>query len=164
MFNNTFTKHDDYMTKKETWEKINHLIPDGIIWESFYGDGKSGQYLRELGHEVIHEDKDFFNWTPDNYDLIVSNPPFSIKKEVFTRLKELDKPFIMICPVSMMCYRYFANLFANDKDLKIVIPKSRINFIKIENGEYKNNNNRTSFDCFYYFYKIDLPLQINYLI
>jgi len=46
----TFTKHDDYMTPKYAWENINEYIPkDKVIWESFYGDGKSAGYLRELG-------------------------------------------------------------------------------------------------------------------
>jgi hypothetical protein len=163
MFNTKFTKHDDYMTRKETWEDIKHLIPEGVIWESFYGDGESGNHLRDiLNREVIHEEKDFFNWTPDHYDIIVSNPPFSKKKEVFTRLKELDKPFIMICPFNLVCYKYFADLFGNDSDMRVVIPKRRIYFIKLENGEYKPLK-RPSFDCVYYFYKIPLPLQINYL-
>ena len=52
----TFLKHDDYMTPKYAWDNIRHLIPvDKVIWEPFYGDGKSGEYLRELGFEVIHE-------------------------------------------------------------------------------------------------------------
>ena len=57
----TFTKHDDYMTPKKAWEDIKHLIPPNkIIWEAFYGDGSSGNYLKELGFNVIHNDIDFF--------------------------------------------------------------------------------------------------------
>ena len=57
----TFLKHDDYMTPKYAFENIAHLIPkDKIIWEAFYGDGKSGTYLTELGFNVIHEPIDFF--------------------------------------------------------------------------------------------------------
>ena len=45
----TFFKHDDYMTPKGAWENIKHLIPQNkvMIWEAFYGDGKSGDYLKE---------------------------------------------------------------------------------------------------------------------
>ena len=54
---------DNYYTKKEVWEKIQQYIPkDKVVWEPFYGDGKSGQYLRELGLNVFHEDKDFFTY------------------------------------------------------------------------------------------------------
>lgn len=45
----TFLKHDDYMTPKYAWENIKSYIPeDKVVWEPFYGDGKSGDFLREL--------------------------------------------------------------------------------------------------------------------
>ena len=50
-----------------------------VIWEAFYGDGESGAILTNLGCNVIHEEIDFF--TNNEGDVIVSNPPFSKKKE-----------------------------------------------------------------------------------
>ena len=101
----TFSKNDSYMTPKSAWEAIKHLIPkDKVIWEAFYGDGKSGSHLKELGFEVINENVDFFS---NNLgEVIVSNPPFSKSKEVMKRLKELDKPFIMILPSSKINTSY----------------------------------------------------------
>ena len=91
----SFLKHDDYMTPYSVWENIKDFIPaNKVIWESFYGDGKSGEHLRKLGFEVIHEPIDFFE--ENHGDIIVSNPPFSKKKEVFIRLKKLNKPFLYI--------------------------------------------------------------------
>jgi len=162
MYGINFTKYDDFFTPKHVWEDIQHLIPkDKVIWDAFYGDGQSGKDMRDIGYKVIHEPNDFFKWQPEHYDIIVSNPPFSKKKEVFTHLKELDKPFIMISPAPMICYKYFRELFGNEQ-LKIIIPKKRIQFIKYEDGKY-NEQGRCNFDCFYYCYKIDLPLHINYL-
>ena len=106
----TFTKHDDYMTPTYAWDNIKHLIPpDKVIWEPFYGDGTSGDYLRELGFEVIHQDIDFFE--NDLGDIIVSNPPFSQSKAVMNRLKELDKPFVVIMPSPKLCTSYFRENF-----------------------------------------------------
>ena len=108
----TFLKHDDYMTPKSAWENIQHLIPkDKVIWEPFYGDGTSGTHLRELGFEVIHEPIDFFE--NDLGDIIVSNPPFSKSKEVMSRLKKLDKPFIMILPCSKINTYYVRENYKN---------------------------------------------------
>ena len=56
----TFLKHDDYMTPKYAWENIIDYIPkDKVIWEPFFGDGQSGEDLKSLGFEVIHEPEDF---------------------------------------------------------------------------------------------------------
>ena len=157
----TFLIHDDYMTPSYAWEWIKQYIPtDAIIWDAFYGDGNSGRDLTELGFNVIHEPIDFFENVRG--DVIVSNPPFSKKKEVFTRLKELDKPFIMICPSSMLNTQYIRNLFKND--LQIIIPNKRINFLKLVNGAVPDNwGDRCNFDCFYYCYKMNLPKDIIWL-
>jgi hypothetical protein len=82
------------MTPKYAWENIKQYIPKKKIWEAFYGDGKSGSYLQELGFDEIHEEIDFFE--ENRGEIIISNPPFSKSKEVLTRLKELNKPFILI--------------------------------------------------------------------
>ena len=101
----TFINHDDYMTPKDAWERIKDFIPKyKVIWEAFYGDGESGEFLSDLGFNVIHEEIDFF--TNNAGEVIVSNPPFSKKKQVMTRLTDLDKPFIIICPSSMVNTQY----------------------------------------------------------
>tara|TARA_R110000824_G_scaffold77644_1_gene196297 strand:- start:190 stop:684 length:495 start_codon:yes stop_codon:yes gene_type:complete len=156
-----FALHDDYMTPKSAWENIKDYIPtDKVIWEPFYGDGKSGENLRELGFNVIHEPLDFF----DNNlgDILISNPPFSLKKEVFTRLIELDKPFIMICSQQIIFSQYLKKIM-KDKKLQIIIPRRRIQFIKINNGEYVDTGKTCNFDCFYFCYKINLPQDIVFL-
>jgi len=156
----TFIKHDDYMTPKYAWDNIKQYIPnDKVIWEAFYGDGKSGDYLKELGFNVIHEPIDFFNDdTLPQYDLICSNPPFSLSKEVMNRLYELDKPFILIFPSSKINTQYFRKW--KDKKLQIIIPRKRIQFIK--NGDELQN--KCNFDCFYYCYKMNLPNDIIWLV
>ena len=160
-FNHTFIDYDDYMTPNYVWDWIKEYLPnDKIIWEAFYGDGKSGDYLTQLGLNVIHEQIDFFE--NDVGDIIVSNPPFTKKKEVFTRLKQLDKPFIIICPSSMINTQYIRNLFKNE--LQIIIPNKRINFIKLVNGAVPDDwGDRCNFDCFYYCYKMNLPKDIVWL-
>jgi len=160
----TFIKHDDYMTPKKAWEDILNYIPkDKVIWEAFYGDGESGEFMKQLGLNVIHEPIDFFE--NDLGDIIISNPPFSKKKEVFTRLKELDKPFIMICPSSCINTKYMRELFGNSKDaLQIIIPRRRINFTKKIDGKIPEDwGDRCNFDCFYYCYKMNLERDIIWL-
>ena len=158
----TFLKHDDYMTPKSAWENIKHLIPkDKVIWEAFYGDGKSGNYLKELGFNVLHEPVDFFE--NDLGDIIVTNPPFSKSKNIMQRLKQLDKPFIIIMPSSKISNSYFRENYMNE-GLQIIIPRKRIHFDKLVDGEKpKDWKNKCNFDCFYYCYKMGFEKDIIWL-
>ena len=151
---------NDYMTPKYAWENIKQYIPkDKVIWEAFRGDGKSGEYLEELGFNVIHNDNDFFE--SNLGEVIVSNPPFSKSKEIIKRLKELDKPFILILPSNKINTQYFRIM---KNEIQIIIPKSRIHFNKQINGETpKGWKNACYFDCFYYCYKMNLPKDITWL-
>tara|TARA_R110000824_G_scaffold24296_1_gene85782 strand:+ start:117 stop:629 length:513 start_codon:yes stop_codon:yes gene_type:complete len=164
--NNGFHKHNDYMSPKHVWEDIKQFLPkDKIIWEAFYGDGKSGKDLQSLGYEVIHEDIDFFTNTPD-YDYICSNPPYQYAKDVLTHMKELDKPFILIMPASKICTQYFRKLFSKETDnpIQIIIPRKRIQFIKLVDGKVPENFvEKCNFDCFYYCWKMNLPRDIVWL-
>ena len=155
----TFLKHDDYITPKSAWTDIKQYIPKKKIWEAFYGDGKSGTYLQEMGFDVIHEPIDFFE--NNKGEIIVSNPPFSKCKEIMKRLFELDKPFILLLPSSKINTQYFREW--KDKGLQIIIPKKRINFVKYVNGEKVKTKTSCNFDCFYYCYKIKLKNDIVWL-
>jgi hypothetical protein len=155
----TFSKHDDYMTPATAWEAIRQYIPtDKVIWEAFYGDGTSGQNLREMGLNVYHEDEDFFQ--NNRGDIVVSNPPFTMKKQVIQRLVELDKPFVLLMPVATMATSYVRELL-KDK-LQIIVPRRRIQFHKLVNGAIQTEN-KCNFDCYYFCYKMNLPTGIVFL-
>ncbi len=149
------------MTPKTAWEAIQHFIPkDQKIWEPFYGNGSSGSYLQELGFNVVHKDVDFFEHCYG--DIIITNPPFSKCKEILKRLKKINKPFIMIMPVSKLNTSYFRDTFKGD--IQLIIPKKRIQFVKLVNGEVPQNyKSQCNFDCFYYCYKIGLEKDITWL-
>jgi len=160
----TFTKHDDWMTPFSAWDNIKQFIPkDKLIWEAFYGDGESGTHLNKLGFNVIHEDIDFFQ--NDKGDIIVSNPPFTRIPEVLARLKEINKPFILIMPSSKINTQYFRKLFCNTEDpIQIIIPRQRIQFEKLVEGKkVEKQKQACNFDCFYYCWKIGLERDIEWL-
>ena len=81
-----------------------------------------------------------------------------------TILKELDKPFIIICPSFMINTQYTRQLFKDDK-LQIITPKKRIHFKKVVDGKIPDNRgNACNFDCFFYYcWKMDLPTDILWL-
>ncbi len=149
---------DNYITNKNDWLRIKEYIPkDKIIWSPFYCDGKQKEYFEDMNINIIHEDKDFFSYTP-KYDIIIDNPPFSKKKQILNKLKELDKPFILICPSMMLSYKYFQNDFKND--IQVIIPSKRINFRHIESNK---NNYSPPFASFYFCYKMNLKKDLVFI-
>jgi len=160
----TFLEHDDYMTPFSAWDNIKDYIPKNkVIWEAFYGDGESGKYLEQLGYKVIHKKIDFFE--SNEGDIVVSNPPFTKCKEVLERLIKLDKPFILILPAPKLFTQYIRKLFCNSETpLQIIIPRKRIQFMKLINGKKPDDfKEKCNFDCFYYCYKMNLPKNILWL-
>ena len=75
-------------------------LPFDDEWSMFY------QRLTEEGFKVIRsslsEGKDFFEYEPDTWDFIVSNPPFSIKDKVLERLYSFNKPFAVLLPLNSL--------------------------------------------------------------
>jgi len=98
-------KKDEYYTPVYAVEPILEFIDKkSTVWCPF--DTEHSNYvkiLRDCGHNVImshiEEGLDFFSYEPDQYDLIISNPPYSEKGKVFERLFKLGKPFAMLVGV-----------------------------------------------------------------
>lgn len=154
-----FKNDDQYNTPREAWEMIIPYIPKGItIWEAFMmgnTSSKSMDYLSELGCEVVGSPElNFFE--NDLGDVIVSNPPYSIKKRIFKRLAELDKPFILLLPVSTIT-KQFTKLLKREF-IQMIIPDKRIQFIKGEDPL-----KRCWFDTCYLCYKMDLKNDITFI-
>ena len=161
--------YDSWMTPKVLWENIAHLIPkDAVLWEAFAGNGQSAQFLRELGWEVICKDEDFFETSYPN-TICVSNIPFSKSKEILQRLRTLDIPFILIMPQGKISTLYFREIFSDDDDIQIIIPKKRVNFRKMRHdpetgwSDVEGEHNKINFEVYYYCYKINLKKDIIFL-
>lgn len=98
--------NDEYYTPKYAITPlIKYLKPESLIWCPF--DKEESIFVKtfkENGFFVVntHIDngQDFFEYPYDNdYDYIISNPPYSKKSEVLKRLFEIDKPFAMLVGV-----------------------------------------------------------------
>jgi hypothetical protein len=161
-------KHDDYMTPKKAWESLKPIIDKiscTVIYESAYGDGMSGKYLQEIfpNKTIIHQDTDYFKREIMDYDIELTNPPFSHTKEWLEEAKARGKPFIFILPTAKIVTQYFRNLFEGEK-IQIIIPRRRIHFKKLINGIMPEGwKSACAFDCFYYTWGLGLKDDINWL-
>lgn len=76
----------------------------------------------------IDNGENFFYYEPDeDYDIIISNPPFSCKDMVLKRLSELNKPYAMLLPIpTLQGQARFPYL----KDIQYLGFDKRINYYK----------------------------------
>ena len=129
---------------------LKYISKDKIIWCPF--DTEDSEYVRllkENGNKVIfsHIDngQNFFEYEPEeNYDLIISNPPFSIKDMIIKRLDELNKPYAILLPVPTLQGQ---KRFPYMKNCQALIFDKRINYFK--NKETKEIQKGICFGSFY---------------
>lgn len=159
-----FAVYDDYYTPKSAWLRINNSIPrDKIIWEACMLGAelsKSRDYLQEHSGRLVIGDKtmDCLTSQPEEWDMIITNIPFDIKKKVpiLKRFVELDKPFIVIMNSMNTFTKYFHEIFKDNRnDLQIITPSGKIHFDKLENGVLTPTKN-CSFYCVYVCFKMNL--------
>lgn len=97
-------KQDEYYTPSYAVEPILKYVPNGSnVWCPF--DTYDSMFVQMLMKNEctvtathICNKQDFFNLDID-CDFIISNPPYSLKNEVFERLFALGKPFAMLVGV-----------------------------------------------------------------
>ena len=129
------SRDDDFETPYEAWKLIFSKIgTNRKVWCPFFCEGALTKHLNKLNVSFIHQDEDFFAYTPE-YDIIVDNPPYSIKQKVFKRCIELGKPFALLVPFDTLERKYTRELFDTDK-IEVIIPKVRYNY---SGGENKKN-------------------------
>lgn len=133
-------------------EKINNKKP--IIWLPFDTDQSEFAFLcrkHNLNYVCSHIEngQDFFNYEPKNWDIALSNPPFSKKLEVFKRLNDLGKPWAMVMNIMALNYQEIGHYFA-DNPCQMLIVDKRISF----NGSQSSFN--SSYICGKNFLEKDL--------
>lgn len=79
------------------------------VWEPAAGEGQLVEALYDGGWKeahVIQSDiqtgQNFFDYEPKNWDIIVTNPPFSLKLQWLERCYALGKPFALLVPVDVI--------------------------------------------------------------
>src|ERR1017187_6211417 len=105
------------------------LKEEWIIWECAVGNGNLERALSEKGFAVTSSDKEynFLVNAPDNFDCIITNPPFSLKQQFLQRAYELGKPFAFLLPLTTFETAKRQELFKK-YGLEVIFFDRRINF------------------------------------
>lgn len=139
---------------------IKYLDKNKIIWCPF--DTASSEYvkiLKDNGFKVVYshkfdgDNKDFFNFEPKEWDILVSNPPFSIKDDILKRCYQLGKPFALLLPLATLQSKTRGALF-NQYGIQVLAFDKRIGF---------NHTNGVSFATAYLCWNL-LPQPLIYKI
>nr|DAM93977.1 MAG TPA: adenine-specific methyltransferase [Caudoviricetes sp.] len=99
------SKNDEFYTPDYAIEPLLKYVKQStVVWCPFDTDkSRYVQLLKKHGCEVINthieNGDDFFDTLVPDCDIIISNPPYSLKTEVLERLFSLEKPFAMLVGV-----------------------------------------------------------------
>lgn len=137
---------------------VKYLPKDKIIWCPFdKEDSEFVKVLTEQGYKVVYSHiengQDFYTYEPEEWDILVSNPPFTNKRQIFERALSFDKPFALI----------MSNTWLNDSAPKQVFRDKQLQILFFEERMKFSNNgvvqNKITFSSSYFCYNL-LPKDI----
>lgn len=128
---------DEQFTPKETVECLLPYIQhhkNKVIWCPF--DKEESQFVKVLnknGFTVLYSHidykQDFLNYEPDNWDIIISNPPYKNKRVFWERCLSFNKPFCLLMPVNTLSDSLINSTMKDkDKEFQLLIPSRRTCF------------------------------------
>lgn len=120
---------DEYYTPPEVLDMIlPWLDPSWTIYEPCVGQGHMADYFERKGWRVVRGN-DILHYRPPPFDVIITNPPFSMLDQVTEKLYSFGKPFLCIMPLPSLGALRRHRCF-KEKGLSLLMPKGRMNFLR----------------------------------
>lgn len=128
---------DEQLTPRKTVEillpYIKHL-KNKVIWCPF--DTKESMFVKVLtenGYNVVYSHinngEDFFNYQPNEWDVIISNPPYTNKRAYWERCLSFNKPFLLLLPLNILSDSIINTTMKGIEDeFCMLIPSRRTKF------------------------------------
>jgi hypothetical protein len=153
-------KNDECYTPAYAVEPILKYIPSGAtVWCPF--DDESSEFVKLISqqnkvvHTHIFSGQSFLTYNPNfDWDVIVSNPPFTNKRKYFEKALSFNKPFALIMSNTWLNDSAPKQLF-KDKELQLLMFDKRIEFIQPD----REVTGKVTFSSSYYCWNF-LPKQI----
>lgn len=126
-------KFDELYTPRYAIEPLIKYLPkDKIIWEcTDYGNSNITKVLRENNIKVINTSKSQLNFLTDkpdfNFDIIITNPPYSLKDEFIKKCYEYNKPFALLLPLTSLEGINRGKMFKNN-GIELLVFDKRVDF------------------------------------
>jgi hypothetical protein len=115
---------------------LKYLDKNKIYWEcTDYGSSNITKVLKQNGFKVIStniKDLDFLLHEPRfKYDVVITNPPYSLKDEFLERAYETKKDFIYLLPLTAL--EGVKRNYYRKYGVQVIVFDKRINFIGVQN-------------------------------
>lgn len=111
---------------------LPYLSTFHTVWESACGDGLLVNHLQNAGFDVIATDLaigiNYFATDRSDYDIEITNVPFSRKYQWLRRACERDKPFALLMPSDVLFAGKMCQPLIKQYNLEFLVPNKRINF------------------------------------
>jgi hypothetical protein len=153
--------NDEYYTPSEAVEMILPYIPNHVIriWEcTAVPESNIVKILRQAGYSVIdthiNSGFDFLLHQPKDFDMVITNPPFSVKDKFLQRVFELKKPFMFLLPITALEGMKRHKLY-KEFGIQLLIPDKR--FI------YKPCGSGAWFQTSWFTYGLNLEKDLNFI-
>jgi hypothetical protein len=129
---------DEYYTPRYAVKPLlKYLKPTSNIWCPFDTDeSEFVKVLRDDGKHAVYNTHiktgdDFFKTeVPDDTQYIISNPPFSMKNEVFERLYEIGLPFAILIVVNGLFESEERFTMFRENAVELMFFSGRINYFQ----------------------------------
>lgn len=144
---------------------LPYLPREWTIWEPAAGEGSIVESLFDGGFlqgRVAVSDivmgQNFFDYEPDRWDCLVTNPPYSIKYQWLERCYSLGKPFALLMPVETLGAARAQACFI-EHGLQLILLNRRVNF-KMPNKGWDGSS--AQFPTAWFCSGLPLPSQITF--
>ena len=149
-------KNDELYTLAYGVKPILKYVPkDYTVWCPF--DTRESEFVKQLknnGNNVIYSHisygQDFYKYEPsDDWDCIISNPPFTNKRKIFERCLDFNKPFALIMTNAWLNDSAPVNIFLErDKQLQLLMFDKRMKFMDRNGGVRSKITFSSSYFCY----------------
>lgn len=102
------TLNDEIYTPEIALIPLLKYLPKNItIWEcTDFGESNITKVLKDHGYNVISTHKKDFNFLTDKpsfeFDMIITNPPYSLKDDFIEKCYSYNKPFALLLPITAL--------------------------------------------------------------
>jgi hypothetical protein len=116
---------------------VKYIPENSIVWEPAAGEGIMARALNDCGFAVTYSDilvgQNFFEYEPEIWDCVVTNPPYSGKYDWLKRCYHLGKPFALLLPLETLGAKS-GQVFFKEYGLELIVLDRRINFKMPDKG------------------------------